>query len=115
VGVWAYGRMGVWAYGRIGVSACRRKESEVTSDLDLGSTGIRQSRSSIRRLALRPLRRHAHTPIQRSRFARISSPISFVETSFVPSDQISLVRTPLAIVWRTADSIRAAVSGNSNE
>src|ERR1700730_14055145 len=52
---------------------------------------------------------------QRSRFTRISSPISFVETSLVPSDQISLVRNPLAMVLRTADSIRAAVSSNSNE
>jgi len=39
-----------------GVSACHQ-ESDVTLDLDLGSIGIRQPRSSIRRLALTPIRR----------------------------------------------------------
>jgi hypothetical protein len=45
------------------VSACGvsafRKGSDVTLDLDLGSIGIRQSRSSIRRLPPTPIRRHA--------------------------------------------------------
>jgi hypothetical protein len=52
---------------------------------------------------------------QRSRFARISSPISLVETRLAPSDHISFVRNPFAIVLRTADSIRAAESSKLNE
>ena len=45
---------------RVGVSAYR-KGSDVTLDLDLGSIGIRQSYSSIRRLALTPTPRYADT------------------------------------------------------
>jgi hypothetical protein len=56
----SYGRV-----GRIGVSAYR-KGSDVTLDLDLGSIGIRQARSSIRRLALTPIRRYADCERRRS-------------------------------------------------
>jgi hypothetical protein len=58
--MWACGqkRVGVWAW------AVGRKGSDVALDLDLRSIGTRQSRSSIRGLALTPTRRHADTPIR---------------------------------------------------
>jgi hypothetical protein len=59
--VTAYRRIGVsaWRRGGVAVAACRKK-SEVNLDLDLGSIGIRQSRSSIRRLGLTPTRGLRH-------------------------------------------------------
>jgi hypothetical protein len=46
--------MAVWACGRV-------VRDVVALDLDLGSIGIRQSRSSIQTLALTPTRRYADT------------------------------------------------------
>ena len=93
------------AFGRAG---CRQ---EFLGDYVVGRGDAESPGSDGASLHLRQGHRPAPNTYwpQRSRFARISSPISFVETSLVPSDQISLVRKPCAIVLRTADSIRPAV------